>query len=228
MTAATLDIPADWESADQAPEFESPLTPPPMMTAPAAGNADPDAPYGRRADGTPKAKPGRKGSGAAPAAPRAVSAPRPRTTAATGRPAARKSPTGAVDYRPGLNGWLQILSLPLALAGRVRPVLALDAAAVSIHGPGVTDALNTVAQDQPEVAAVLDKIMAVGPYGVLIGAIIPLVAQIGANHGKIPSSVATGMGAIDPATLKDQLDAHSRAMTDQATHATNPAAAPVG
>lgn len=226
MTAATM--PAEWDTADMAPDVEDDqapavvLSPPPMVS----GNADPEAPYGRRADGTPKAKPGRKGNGAA-TAPRTVSAPRPRSTSPGARPAARKSPTGGVDYRPGLNGWLQILSLPLALAGRVRPVFALDAAAVSMHGPGVTDALNTVAQDQPEVAAVLDKIMAVGPYGLLIGSLIPLVAQIGANHGKIPASVATGMGAMDPATLKDQLDAHSRAMTDQVSHAPNPAA-PVG
>jgi hypothetical protein len=169
------------------------LTPEPVTDLPPG--RDPDAPYGRRPDGTPRGKPGpKKSTGPTPTRPAAAAPPK--------RPAAKK---GTTDYRPGINGLLQIAAFPLALAGKARPVFALDAAAIAIHGPNVAEALNAIAQERPEVAAALDRILSVGPYGLLIGAVIPLVAQLGHNHGKLPEPVAVGMGAIPRKDLEADL-----------------------
>lgn len=155
-----------------------------------------DAPYGRKPDGSPRAKPGpKKGTrvGAAAAPPRRPGGP--------GRPPTRKG----TDYRPGINGLLQIASFPLAIGGRLNPNLALDSAAIAMHAPNIAEALNTIAAERPEVAAALDRVLSVGPYGLLIGAVIPLVAQIAANHGKLPDGVAAGMGAIPREEFRSQL-----------------------
>lgn len=114
-----------------------------------------------------------------------------------GRP--RKSPPGgkkkpatarkktAPDYEEGLNGFVQMAAFGLAVAGDKNPVLLADSVAVAEHGPNLSAALNAIAQERPEVAAVLDKVLAVGPYGLLIGAIAPLVMQVLSNHGvKMP------------------------------------------
>jgi hypothetical protein len=100
---------------------------------------------------------------------------------------------------------LQIAAVPLALGGKLRPALALDAAAVAMHGPDIAEALNAIAANRPEVAAALDRVLSIGPYGLLIGAVIPLIAQVATNHGKLPEAVAVGMGAIPREALAAQL-----------------------
>jgi hypothetical protein len=67
-----------------------------------------------------------------------------------------------------------------------RPVFAADAAAITIHAPNIASALNQLAQERPEIAAVLERVLQVGPYGVLIAAVAPLALQILANHGALP------------------------------------------
>jgi hypothetical protein len=42
-----------------------------------------------------------------------------------------------------------------------------------------------VAEQDPKVARVLDRICAVGPYGALVTAVVGLGAQLAANHGRI-------------------------------------------
>lgn len=174
---------------------------------------DPEAPYGRRPDGTPRAKPGPKKSTGPGSSRPAATAP-PRRPGGPARPATAKK--GATDYRPGINGLLQIAAFPLALGGKVRPALALDAAAIQIHGPGIAEALNAIAQERPEVAAALDRVLSVGPYGLLIGAVIPLVAQIATNHKKLPDVVASSMGAIPRDELAADLARQAEAYTNVA------------
>jgi hypothetical protein len=167
-----------------------------LTPEPATDTRDSEAPYGRKPDGTPRGKPGPKKTTGSPAGTRPAAAAPPRRPAAKGK---------GTDYRPGINGLLQIAAFPLALGGKVRPALALDAAAITIHGQNISEALNAIAQERPEVAAALDRILSVGPYGLLIGAVIPLVAQIGVNHGKIPDAVGASMGAIPRKDLEADL-----------------------
>lgn len=177
-----LDFPAPPPAADgSAPEAGTP---------PADGEGeDPDAPYGRKADGSPKAKPGRRPkNGSAPrvakiqpARPRKAAAPRPTT----------KKPTGP-DYAGAVMGLLQLPAAGLALAGAKDQRFLADAITLELHGPPIAQALHDIAQEQPAVAAVLDRLMHVGPYGALIAAVSPLIFQVAANHGLVqPGQMGT-------------------------------------
>lgn len=113
------------------------------------------------------------------------------------RPAARKLPERE-DYRPRILGVLQLVALPLAFKAPA------DGAAVEMHAPNIAQALHDLAMEQPEVAAVLDRILKVGPYGALLTAVVPLLLQLAANHGAVPAGI---MGTVPP----DVLLAHYRA-----------------
>lgn len=136
-------------------------------------------------DGRLAKKRGPKSTGAAPraASPRRPSSSRTRSTSS--RP---KAP----DFRPGINGMFQLLAAPLAF---VQP---LDAYAVATHGPNIAEALNDLAQERPEIAVVLQRILAVGPYGALLAATVPLVVQLLHNHDVIPEQAATGIPGVAP------------------------------
>jgi hypothetical protein len=110
----------------------------------------------------------------------------------------RSSKSSGVDYRPGIMGMLQLPAGVLAFAGMNKPELAADAATVTIYGPGIAEALNELAKERPEVAAVLDRVLSVGPYGMLIAAVMPLVLQVLANHGVLPSGL---MGTVPKEAL---------------------------
>jgi hypothetical protein len=144
---------------------------------------DEDAPYGRKADGTPRDKPGR----------------RPGQKTGTGsRPRPRQTARAAVDYETPLLGLFQLPAGVLAIAGMQKPVFAADAGAITIHAPHIAKALHDLAQERPEIAGILDRVLQVGPYGVLIAAIAPLVLQILTNHGALPPGM---LGTIPPEQL---------------------------
>jgi hypothetical protein len=140
----------------------------------------------------------------------------PKPGATTAKPKAQRYQT---DYRKGLNGMLQLASFPLVMLGTQKPEFLADAAAIGEHGPGVVDAVNDLAQDDPRLAAVLDKILGMGPYGALIAATLPLVAQLLANHKILPLPVLQGMGAKDPdaliAKLVREMEAQARAEAEE-------------
>lgn len=150
-----------------------------------------------RADGAFQKKRGRK-----PGATGGRTAPSPRRTA--GR-SSRPSRT-ATDYRPGITGMFQMAAVPLAFAGETG---AADAHAIGEHAPGIAEALNSLAQERPEVAAALDKLLSVGPYGVVVGALVPLAVQLLHNHQVIPEPVAVNLGATPRRTVLRKLRAHA-------------------
>lgn len=115
----------------------------------------------------------------------------------------------SVDYRPGINGLFQGICIPLSIAAPA------DAFAVSQHGPNVAEALNQLAQERPEVAAMLEKVLAIGPYGALVAAVIPMVIQIAHNHNAIPERLATQMGATPKRVIISHLTAQAEKWTQQ-------------
>lgn len=160
---------------------------------PTPNDSTPDAPYGIGLNGKPRKRPGRP-VGAKKAAPAA-----PKPPGAT-RTASRPSPR-STDYRAGVKGLLQLVATPLVIAGAKKPELLADGIAVEMHGDNLANALNETAKHVPQVAAALDKILAAGPYGLIIAAIIPLGAQIAVNHGFIPAQAAEAMGCVSRETL---------------------------
>lgn len=170
------------------------------VSAPQAPAPDPGAPYGRTASGRPRkrALSGKRGR------PRGS---RTSVIGATGQKRAGAGGKKPVDYRPGILRLGGLLTLPLAFRAPV------DAAVVDFHlqgedtpdNPGIARAISNLANENPQVAAVLDRVLAAGPYAELVGAVMPLAVQLLTNHGRIPVPVATKLGATDPAVIAQQL-----------------------
>lgn len=145
-----------------------------------------DAPFGLKADGTPykkdpsiyRAREARKRGG--------------RVTKARSKTA--KGP----DYRESVLGVIQVISLPLAAVATRDDRFAADLVAVEASAEPIADAFDQMARTNDKIAKVLDKLAEVGPYGLLISAVAPLVLQVAANHEAIPPGVA---GTVDRQTL---------------------------
>lgn len=151
-------------------------------------------------DGTvrrkPGPKPGTRRKSATPAAGKRAPSPGPRLN-----PAPRK-PSSA-DYRPAILGLLQLPQLGLSLAAKfvksdeLRTALVLDGMTVGVHSGNVAEALNTTAQHDEKLAKVLDKLSTVGPYSLVISALMVPVFQVLANHGAVAPNPAMGILAPD-------------------------------
>ena len=109
-------------------------------------------------------------------------------------------------YAEGVRGLLQIPAMGLSL---VNPV---DGFCVAQHTPNIAGAVADLAIERPEVAAALDRVLSVGPYGALIGAVLPLAIQLMHNHGAVPETMATAMGA----TPKKDIERHLRVVAEAA------------
>jgi hypothetical protein len=103
------------------------------------------------------------------------------------------------DYREGILGLLQLPAAALAFAGmNGKPELLADSTTIAMHAPNIANAVNDLALARPEIAAVLDRVMQVGPYSVLIAAMLPMVLQILTNHGIVPPGL---MGTVSKEDL---------------------------
>lgn len=111
-----------------------------------------------------------------------------------GKPAAtttRKRKSSGPDYAAGVTELLQIPAAVLGVVGMQTgsvPLVA-DAEVINQYAPHIGAAVNGLAQERPEVAAALDRILKAGPYAALIGAVVPMVSQILANHKILPAGV---------------------------------------
>lgn len=108
----------------------------------------------------------------------------------------RKKSQGT-DYTEGIIGMMQLPAGVLGIVGAQTnsvPLVA-DSAVITAHAPHVAEALNALAQERPEVAAVLDKVLRAGPYGAILGAVLPMGLQLLANHKVVPAGL---MGTVTP------------------------------
>jgi hypothetical protein len=103
----------------------------------------------------------------------------------------RKKKSYGTDYTEGVTELLQIPAAVLGVVGMQTnniPLVA-DAEVINQYAPHIGSAVNGLAQERPEVAAALDRILKAGPYAALIGAVVPMVTQILANHKLLRAGV---------------------------------------
>ena len=112
----------------------------------------------------------------------------------------------AKERSEGLQGWAQIGSLVCISKGWFA-----DAGAIGMHAPGLCDEAARLADDNEQVARVLDYLAMSGPYAALMGAALPLVMQLLVNHGKMPVPAGVA-GVMAPAALESQVKAEMMTM----------------
>lgn len=189
--AEAVSAPESAEAAEAA--GTAPLIPPPRIPPEGAG----EAPFGYTLEGQPKkSRAGRPRKGAT------GTAPPKRTRPSSSRP--RAAASSGPDYRRGVLGLFQLPAGALMAAGMVRPELALDGFTLAMHAPAVAEAVNDLARENPGVAAMLDRVLQVGPYGALIAAVVPMAVQVMVNHGMLPAGFMGSMSADQLRALAEQ------------------------
>lgn len=176
----------EWAAAMAAPEPDEP-------TAPAPPKKDPEAPYGRKADGSPKKGPG----GRPPKKDQQVKAEKPRVQT-------RKDFTGPLDDLARLGWGVLAVSSPA------------DAAALKVHAPGMVQAWNALAQENAAVARGIEWLTTGSAYGAVVMATVPMVLQVLANHGRLDHERLGALGVHDPAGLAEITAADVQMMQDAA------------
>lgn len=141
----------------------------PEMPAPA--KKDPEAPFGRTKDGTPKKRPGGR-----PAKPQVMAAP------------AKAAGTAPKDFRPGLR---QLFGTAWSLTSLVDQA---DAGAILLATPALVEGWNGVAQRNPRVGKVLDYLTDGAELGGVAIATLMLGMQIAANHGAVKAEALAHFG----------------------------------
>jgi hypothetical protein len=105
--------------------------------------------------------------------------------------------------RDSVNGIFQLAGFGLMMGRQYA-----DAGAISKHGPGITDEIARLAEDDARLADAVDRLTSVGPYGALIAAVSPLVIQVMVNHGRINAVPAMrDMGVVPKAELEAEIQA---------------------
>lgn len=104
-------------------------------------------------------------------------------------------------------------AIPVTVLSFADPV---DAYCVSELIDPFADALATVAQDQPQLAAMLDKLSGAGGWSAVVAVVAVGAVQIMHNHGKLPEHVARMMGAKPRREVEAILQQRAAAMQRQA------------
>lgn len=129
-------------------------------------------------------------------------APPPKKTAIS----APKKPVGdnpekiAKDREDALNG-LWTAAAAFCMMGNQWA----DAGAISQHGPNVSKEAAALSLKYEKVGNALDALANVSPFANLIGAVMPMVMQIAANHKMVPAQALAGIGVKDPGVLESQM-----------------------
>jgi hypothetical protein len=88
------------------------------------------------------------------------------------------------------------------------PLIALkqyaDVGAVNLHWPNVAREVAKLAEQEESIAKIIDPLMMVGPYAGLVSAVLPLILQLGVNHGRMS---AGAMNTVPPSALGSQVEA---------------------
>jgi hypothetical protein len=188
------------DAVTQAPE----VPPPPEREAGARGRApkDPEAPYGRNADGSPKRHPGGRPRARDKEAAKDAA---PRSDAGAGAPADDDKTAKRAE---NLEGSLAIAGsiLGIAAIGTGNEVLSLDAGAIALHATDTATSVAKMAEVTPFIGTVLDLLAFINPIAGAATAALPMILQILCNHrmpadAEVPPQLAA-MGVLPPSLLK--------------------------
>jgi hypothetical protein len=121
-------------------------------------------------------------------------------------PSGAKPTAGKVTSTPSLTrartdtlvGLGQLAQVPLVATKQYA-----DAGAVALYWPTIAKEVAILAESQEAIANIIDPLMKVGPYTGLVAAILPLILQIGVNHGRIQPGA---MGTVPASTLSAQIE----------------------
>lgn len=117
---------------------------------------------------------------------------------------ARKRPSPAQpepsQATEAIRGLLQLPAAGFILVGqRVQSVpLVADGATILVHGGPFAEALAKIAENDPRMMALLEKLLAFGPYGEALALAIPFAAQFIRNHNEPAAPILEGFGAVPP------------------------------
>jgi hypothetical protein len=147
---------------------------------------------------------------AMPSAPPKIT--RPAATTAAKKAANESSAAQLLkDREEGVNGLFQIGQLACIMTGNWA-----DAGAFETHGPNVSRETAQLGARYEKVGKSLDILSQVGPFTAIIGAVVPLILQIAANHNKIPADKVAGFGVVTPTILEAQQKMQMQQMEMQA------------
>ena len=133
----------------------------------------------------------------APPKPAAVRKP----TTAQVQTAAREAQSKIADARyQGVNSLFQLSAIGLLARKQYA-----DAGAIRNHGPGIARELVILADTDERVGSFVDYLTTAGPYTGLMMAVLPLVLQIAANHGRIDADKTMMPGIVSPAELEREV-----------------------
>lgn len=146
-----------------------------VIEDPQSTEKDPEAPYGRKKDGTPKQRPGRKPGSTITTM---STTPRRRTSASAQR---RKLYT---IRSAAIQDTLQLVAIGISMAGQFRQSapLAADAILIGSNAEGIGNAVAEAAEQSEEIANAVDKLIGTTPYAPIIAVVMPVAVGIFANH----------------------------------------------
>jgi hypothetical protein len=104
------------------------------------------------------------------------------------------------EREDGLNGFFQVFSAISIMTGNWA-----DAGAYTMHGPNVSRETAVLGGKYERVGNALDALSQVGPFTAILGAAMPLILQIAANHNRIPASKMASLGVVNPEILESQM-----------------------
>ncbi|WP_129286724.1 hypothetical protein [Streptomyces sp. GZWMJZ-114] len=102
-------------------------------------------------------------------------------------PRKRTAPTASLEKR---------LAASLTTVGTVAALVSPADGMVVVQGvPALASALARVADENPSVKANLERMLTAGAWSGVLAALMPIVIGVMANHGAIPSGLASMLGA---------------------------------
>lgn len=85
-----------------------------------------------------------------------------------------------------------------------------DAGAISMHGPNISREAAALSMRYEKIGNALDALANVSPFANLLGATLPLIFQLAANHKMIPAAGIPGIK--DPGVLESQMRVEQQRM----------------